>query len=249
MRKIINIFLASSITEFHVERMEIENFIRNVSDKFETHYDIKIQPWLCENFDDAVARTRKQDEFNEKIRESELCFFLFFTDVGKYTEEEFNTARKSFLQSGKPKIYTYFKQANGETVKESIKDFMKMLDESIGHFYGNFDHLDTVKLRILLSLKLEEMDFLEVKVEDGSCVVDGQKVLSLKNVSEFANNQLLKDFSAELAEVEKEYYDQKKKYIPGESDEETSRRYCEIATKRQNLLNNIEELQKSICCE
>ena len=42
MRKIIKVFLASSIVEFANERMAIENFIRNVSDKFEEHYNIKI---------------------------------------------------------------------------------------------------------------------------------------------------------------------------------------------------------------
>ena len=51
--KKINIFLASSIIELVSERMAIENFIRNVSDKFEEAYNIKLQPLLCENFDDA----------------------------------------------------------------------------------------------------------------------------------------------------------------------------------------------------
>ena len=72
MRRIINIFLASSITEFANERMAIENFIRNTSDKFEESYDVKIQPLLCENFDDAYSKIRKQEEYNEKIRKSEF---------------------------------------------------------------------------------------------------------------------------------------------------------------------------------
>lgn len=49
MRKVIKIFLASSIVQFANERMSIENFIRNISDKFEENYDIKLQPLLCEN--------------------------------------------------------------------------------------------------------------------------------------------------------------------------------------------------------
>ncbi len=40
MRK-IKIFLASSIIEFAKERMEIENFIRNISDDFEDKYGVK----------------------------------------------------------------------------------------------------------------------------------------------------------------------------------------------------------------
>ena len=85
LKRTIKIFLASSIVEFVNERMIIENFIRNISDKFEEHYDIKIQPLLCENFDDAYTVARKQEEYNEKIRESEFCFFIFFTKAGSYT--------------------------------------------------------------------------------------------------------------------------------------------------------------------
>ena len=109
MRKTIKIFIASSIVEFANERMAIENFIRKISDNFEEQYDVKIKPILCENLDDAYSTVRKQEEYNEEIRQSELCFFIFFTKAGQYTQEEFEVARKAFEESGKPKIYTYFK--------------------------------------------------------------------------------------------------------------------------------------------
>lgn len=70
MRKVIKIFLGSSIVEFKYERMDIENFIRNVSDKFEENYDIKIQPLLCKNLDDACSKIRKQEIINENVRDS-----------------------------------------------------------------------------------------------------------------------------------------------------------------------------------
>lgn len=102
MRKVIKIFIASSIVEFANERMAIENFIRNVSDSFEENYNVKIQPLLCENFDDAYSKTRKQEEYNEKIRDSELCFFIFFTKAGEYTREEFEVARKNSRRRASP---------------------------------------------------------------------------------------------------------------------------------------------------
>ena len=141
--------MASSIVQFANERMSIENFIRNVSDKFEENYDIKLQPLLCENFDDAYSEIRKQEEYNEKIRDSELCFFIFFTKAGKYTKEEFEVARKKFEETGKPKIYTYFKTVKDEHIEQSLYDFMNELDKTFGHYYGTFEHIDTVKLRIL----------------------------------------------------------------------------------------------------
>ena len=83
--KKINIFLASSIVEFAQERMAIENFIRNVSDSFEDNYNVKLQPLLCENLDDAYTLVRKQEEYNQKIRESDFCFFIFFRNTTIYT--------------------------------------------------------------------------------------------------------------------------------------------------------------------
>lgn len=246
MRKIINIFLASSIVEFENERMAIENFIRNISDKFEEHYDVKLQPLLCENFDDAVSKIRKQEEYNKKIRNSELCFFLFFTKVGQYTREEFDVARAKFLDTGKPKIYTYFKVITDEKVEQGLYDFMNELDKTLGHYFGMFDHLDTVKLRILLSIKLQEMDFIEIKTDNGKCIVDGNAVMSLENVSEFANNQIFNQLKLEFSETEEKYFKLKAKYADDCCDENTALEYAEIATKRQNLIDSIEGLQKNI---
>ena len=245
-KKKINVFLGSSIVEFANERMAIENFIRNVSDSFEERYDIKIQPLLCENFDDAYSKVRKQEEYNQKIRESEFCFFIFFTKAGEYTVEEFETARKKFEDTGKPKIYTYFKVIGEGEGEESLYAFMETLDKALGHFYGTFSHIDTVKLRILMSLKLEEMDFLEIKAEGGDCVVDGKKVLSLKNVSEFVNNKSLEKLQRELEKVQEEYYALKPRFEKGNCDNDTYSRYYNVASRRQNLINEIEELQKLI---
>ena len=245
--KKINIFIASSIVEFATERMQIELFIRNVSDKFEDRYNVKLQPILCENLDDVYSVARKQEEYNGKIRESEFCFFIFFTKAGKYTREEFDVARKQFEETGKPKIYTYFKVIEeGVTAEQSVRDFMDELDHTFGHYYGSFSHIDTLKLRILLSLKLQEMDFLEIKTEGGKCIVDGREVLKLDNVSEFANNRDLAELQRELAAVEAEYYDLRVKYDKGDCTDEIYRKYCAAASKRQNLIDEIDDLQRAI---
>ncbi|MBE6727603.1 MAG: tetratricopeptide repeat protein [Ruminococcaceae bacterium] len=246
MRRIIKIFLASSLVEFSVERMVIENFIRNISDSFEEKYDIKIQPLLCENFDTAYSIARKQEEYNEKICESEMCFFIFFTKAGEYTREEFEVARKRFEETGKPKIYTYFKTLKPGEGEQSVYDFMEELDKIFGHYYGTFDHIDTVKLRILLSLRLREMDFLEITNDGDKCFVDGKAVMSLNNVAEFVNNKELASLQNQLAETEKEYYEMKPIYAKGDCDEAFYRRYCAVASKRETLIEEIEQLQKAI---
>lgn len=246
-RRKISIFLASSIEEFKEERNALELFIRNISDRFEERYNVKIMPLRCENVDPAVSNGRKQDEYNELIRESEMCFFLFFTKAGDYTQEEFETALKSFREKGKPKIYTYFKNVHeGDRVEDSVKEFMQKLDVEFSHFYSFFDHIDTIKLRILLNLKIQEMDFISVEFEDGMCLVDGEKTLSVEKVSEFENNIELKRLRKELAETEEKYYKMKAHYDERSGEQEFFHEYVNVASARENLIKVIEELEKSI---
>lgn len=123
---------------------------------------------------------------------------------------------------------------------------MNELDKTFGHYYGMFDHIDTVKLRILLSLKFQEMDFLEIKTEDGKCIIDNKTIMSLENVSEFSNNRNLEELKKELQQTEEEYYRLKPIYSKGNYDREFCDYYGKIATKRKNLTSSIDELQKSI---
>ena len=53
-----------------------------------------------------MSRTRLQDEYNKAIQECDIFVSLFFTKVGKYTKEEFETAFQHFQETNKPKVYT-----------------------------------------------------------------------------------------------------------------------------------------------
>lgn len=246
--KIINIFLASSIDEFKNERNELQCFINDVAEDFRDRYDTDIRVQRCEKVDPRYVKGRSQDEFNELIKNSEMCIFLFFTKAGEYTIEEFEVARRAFeaSENGKPKIYTYFKTIDNVSVDKSVTDFMSELDKNLKHFYQTFSHIDTVKLRVLLNLKMQEMDFIYVEFDDGKCIVDGKETLDLSNVAEFANNGILKQLKDELSSVDKEYCEMKPIYATGKADESFCKQYTEIAARKQNLIEQIEELQKKI---
>jgi hypothetical protein len=107
---------------------------------------LKVVRW--EHFLDAMSDTRLQDEYNRAVRECDVFVSLFFTKTGRFTEEEFDTAHHQFLATGKPRIYTYFKNADvktGEITDEivSLLAFKKKLD-GLGHFhtgYADIEHL------------------------------------------------------------------------------------------------------------
>jgi hypothetical protein len=103
------LFLASSL-ELREDRREFEIFI-NRKNKDSAGRGVSLELVVCEDFVDAMSQTRLQDEYNKAIRDCDIFVMLFSTKVGRYTAEEFETAFKSFKVTGKPLIFTYFKNA------------------------------------------------------------------------------------------------------------------------------------------
>lgn len=147
--KTLRIFLASS-NELEDDRKEFELFIGRENNKLSSR-GIRLEVVIWEFFQDSISNTRLQDEYNEAIRKSDFVVCLFFTKVGKYTEEEFNTAYELFKTQGKPRIWTYFKSANQNVASivkadiNSLFDFKEKLN-AMGHFFTEYtSHADLVQ--------------------------------------------------------------------------------------------------------
>ena len=248
-KKKICIFIGSSIVEFKEERMELENFIHRLSNDFEDRYDTRVIPVVCEAFDPAMARTRKQDDYLESMRGCEMCFFLFYTRAGEYTIEEFHEAYKTFLANGAPKVYVYFKElGQDEKVEPSLTEFMAEVDKTYKHFYNMFSHLDTVKLRILLGIKLNAMDYLPIEVEGNACKVGGHTLegVDLRNVPEYANSKELAVFERQLRETEEIYLRMKGQYDAQKGDEAFYREYAQVAAHYHQLKKTVADLRSDL---
>ena len=251
--RIIRIFIGSSIPEFQFERAELDSYIADLSERFfEDRYNVRVKAERCEKMDPAVSSyDSKQHEYNEEmIGRSDICIFMFFTRVGEYTQAEFADAVRRYKESGeKPKVYVYFKTVpDGVTVHESIETFKRALDTTFGHYYGSYDHLDTIKLRILLCLKLSEEGFCQVDFKDGGIRVNGQPyaAIDISKVAEFEHNEGLRALQAEFESVNAEYLVLHPQYKDRQDDAAFYHQYVDVAAKRQRLLNSIEELRRNI---
>ena len=159
------IFLASS-SELIEDRREFEIFInRKNKDWAAKGVFLHLDVW--EDFLDAVSQTRLQDEYNNAIRECDIFVMLFFTKVGKYTEEEFETAFGQFKATNKPFIFTYFKDAQISTGSASKSDltslwaFQEKL-KALGHFQTEYKNIDALKFHFNQQLdKLVASGFIE----------------------------------------------------------------------------------------
>lgn len=196
----IKIFLASSVVEFKRERQELAAFANSINKKI-VKRDIFLEMIMCEDLSNAMALERKQDEYNEYIRNSDYVLMLLGKTVGKYTIEEFNVAWECYRKCGKPEIFTYFKEyPQGEEVEESVLDFMERLDKQLRHYYSRYTDLETVKTdlsQVIFGKALE--------LQDGQLLLDEQQVLPLENVPFYKGGQALQQKRERKKALDEEY--------------------------------------------
>ena len=163
------LFLASS-AELKEDRKEFEIFIgRKNKDWVDKGVFLDLVIW--EDFLDAMSQTRLQDEYNKAIRECDLFVMLFWKKVGRYTEEEFETAFGQFKATNKPFIFTYFKDAETSVANANKKDLMSLWAfqeklSALGHFYTVYKNVDELKFKLNQQLdKLASKGFVEFQPE------------------------------------------------------------------------------------
>ncbi len=160
------IFLASSL-ELKEDREQFEIFI-NRKNKDWVNKGIFLELIVWEDFLDAVSKTRLQDEYNKAILECDFFVMLFCTKLGRYTEEEFETAFGQFKATNKPFIFTYFKDAEISTGSANKKDLMSLWAfqeklDSLGHFYTLYKNIDELKFKFNQQLeKLSANGFIKL---------------------------------------------------------------------------------------
>lgn len=147
----IKIFLASSF-ELKDEREQIEIYINRINKKWiEQGTFIELVIW--EDFIDSVSHTRSQDEYNNAICNCDAFVMIYFSKVGMYTVEEFETAYNFFKKNNKPYIFIFYKNdlipisIKKEDI-ESVWKFRAKLKE-LGHFPTEYRSIEELKLKLL----------------------------------------------------------------------------------------------------
>ncbi len=137
MARPTTIFLASS-SELKAERDALELRI-NRKNKQWSDEGIFLDLVVWDDFIDAMSRTRLQDEYNKAIRKADIFVLLVHTKVGQFSAEEFEVAHQQFQSTGKPLIYTYFKNPPSPRDTSTGPDFdsvraMQAKLAGLGHF-------------------------------------------------------------------------------------------------------------------
>ena len=183
--KTIKIFLASS-EELKDERNTMADLILHLNKLFKGRgLEFELEKW--EYLDASMTGLRKQDEYNEVLKQCDICMVLFWRKFGSYTGEELDTAYQRMRQKEKPhKIYVFFKNPNSDEVTQELKDFIANYEQRFGgHFFCKFQNVDTMKLEFLLQLENYQKDLIgekAIEVRNEHVYVDNEMVADLNNI-------------------------------------------------------------------
>ena len=161
--KYIKIFLAMSEADMKEEKAELADYIRSLNDLY---IGKSIFFELC-----MPGETDADD-----IDDSQYFFLLFYRDTDEKIVEDFDIALMKFNVSAAPKIVTYFKIAEENSISEGVRSFMERLEKGMEHFYNKFESIDTVKLSMLLEMARSQETKLDIEFKDGKILADKKEV-------------------------------------------------------------------------
>ena len=239
-KKIVNIFIGTSRNELKNESEALENFVYSLNDDLRSS-NVEITP--------IVLTEDNEDEIDSLVQASDLSFFIFFKRVDDDVHRLFHEAFDAFKANDKPKVYIFFKNVPaGEEEDRSLPPFKEEVDKSYRHFYGNFDYIDTIKLKMLMGMKFTSLGFIQLEADGDTLKLNGKAVdeLDLDKVSEYVNSKELKALQEELNEIEEKFLQMKPLYFKCNQDDEFYKQFAAVQAKRDKLKKDIEDLQENL---
>lgn len=203
MKKEIKIFFASS-EELEDDRNAFGNFIRRLGKIYDKR-GIKLDLFEWEDFDSAYNNVRKQDEYNDNVRASDIFVAAFHKKAGKFTIEEFDVAIDEFKQNQHPKVYVYCRELkDGEIETDELQAFKRRLFDEMGHYWIKYSNRDTMQLQFVLQLQMVEASSEDaIKVENGEVKFEGATIAHMSNLPFAALNEDFQKMNSRIQELPK----------------------------------------------
>jgi tetratricopeptide (TPR) repeat protein len=168
----ITIFLASS-NELEADRLAFERSVgrkKNLMKNMGISLDLKI--W--EDMPAHMSQTSSQNEYNKEIQAADMFVLLAWNKVGRFTDEEFDIAYRSFKATGKPLIFVWIKKFP-IAAEPSLEEFKTKLS-ALGFYYGGYTEADNLLLQF--NTELERLVLAErysISTQSNSVISYGSK--------------------------------------------------------------------------
>ena len=191
-KRIIKIFLASSITDTASERDRLQNKITQVWDPIFNTFGVKLELIRCEYMSKPWPN-RNQAAIDNEICHADVFIVIFKNRIGEHTFHEFDVARKSFLNTGTPHIYPYI----SSTLIKQKEEHSELIELTKNNTYPEtFTSIEAIEINLLERLG----NILSLPISprrNGTVTVNG----------------LQTDFGLSSDEVSKAYLLRQKEYI------------------------------------
>lgn len=248
MKKIIHMFLASSITDMKDDREAIGNFIRQMNNIYYSQ-DLYIHLHMCEDEseDHSMKKGGTQKSLDDEIRDSDMCFVLFWHKAGDYTEHELQVALEGLKLNSNPKIEVYFKNlAEGESLTNDVRRVMEEIDQKFLHYHREYSHIDSLKLGIITQLQVHGFLRVDMKVENEQIMVSGLKVASTENIPVYSQNEEFSELAGKCREAEENCAKLFRQYDRDRNNTKAFKAYQKAIKEKQRLLDDFEEIANEI---
>ena len=247
--RVIKIFLASS-EELEADRYRFGNLIRKLDNIYEKR-GIRIELFEWEDYDAAYNGMRKQDEYNERVRASDMFLALFHKKEGKFTIEEFNIARKAFDEQASPKIYTYIKDLEaGESESRELAEFKRLMLEELGHYWCRYSNFDTMQLHFVLQLQMEEATTpIKVEVKESQVKIGDSTIADLNNVPFTSENATHRELQSRKEQLDREIGNAEsggRRGFFGQRSRMTDEELANLREERESVTEQIERQEKAL---
>ena len=247
--RVIKIFLASS-EELEADRYRFGNLIRKLDNIYEKR-GIRIELFEWEDYAAAYNGMRKQDEYNERVRASDMFLALFHKKAGKFTIEEFNIARKAFDEQASPKIYTYIKDLEaGESESRELAEFKRLMLEELGHYWCRYSNFDTMQLHFVLQLQMVEATTpIKVELNDSLVKIVDCTIADLNNVPYTSEITTLKELKSRKEQLDREIGNAEsggRRGFFGQRSRKTDEELANLRAERESVTEQIERQEKAL---
>ena len=234
--KNIKIFLVPSSDAVMGDMTEVRDFFRQLN---EMYFDSGI------NFSILNANEMTEDEMKEHGADSDLSFFLFFKDVSDDMRSCFDIFFESFKKTDKPKIVTYFKYTESPNdMTDAVREFSQMLGNELKHYYNNYNSIDTLKLGILMQIKVMRLDASQITIsDDGMICLNGQPVADTSKIPMFEFNDRLNELKRKYDELTKEWGRLRTLRMDDPNNEELYFEFSRVATERDDTKKALREFE------
>lgn len=177
--KTLKIFLASS-EELKTERLVIAELITKLNYLW-AEYDISIRLVKWEYIDSSMGVQHKQEDYNDYLRQCDMCVVLFWTKFGMYTEIELKTAYKLFCSDSKLKQMAVMFKFGGNVTPE-LQNFRRKYEiehPELCHIFMDESHLKILFTQLIV----RSIQFM-IKNEHESLIKKVRKLQRLMAITE-----------------------------------------------------------------